>query len=62
MPGTKPHTDLDRKSGTLSDKLSDTKGMIRPSGTIDPAMRKPAPRIGSMPVIKPKDVGGATAK
>ena len=61
-PGTAPRTNLDQESGTLSDKLSESKGVIKPSGTVDPAIQKPTPQAGSMPVIKPGDVGGSTAK
>lgn len=59
---TAPKTDLDTKSGTLSDKLSDTNGVIRPTGDVDPAMHKGAPQSGSMPVIRPGEVAPGTAK
>lgn len=49
-------TDLDGKPGTLSDKLGASDGVIKPSGDVDPAMRKDAPQTGTTPVIKPKDV------
>ena len=61
-PGTAPRTNLDQKSGALSDKLSDTKGVITPSGEIDPNINKATPQTGTTPVIKPGDVGGGTAK
>ena len=61
-PGTAPSTSLDAKSGTLSDKLGDTNGVIAPSGDVDPAMHKPAPETGTMPVIKPGAVTDGTAK
>jgi hypothetical protein len=48
-----PNTDLSKKSGTLSDKLNDSNGVIHPQGGIDPAMRKPAPATGALSVIKP---------
>ncbi len=51
-----PPTDLNGKSGTLSDKLGDSNGVIKPSGDVDPAMNKDAPQTGTTPVIKPKDV------
>ncbi len=51
-----PRTDLDSKPGTLSDKLSDTNGVIKPTGDVDPDMHKAAPQAGSMPVIKPGQV------
>lgn len=55
-PTPAPSTNLDSKSGTLSDKLSDTNGVIKPTGDVDPAMHKPAPQTGAMPVIKPGQV------
>lgn len=61
-PGTAPHTNLDQQSGTLSDKLNDTNGVIAPTQPTDPGMQKPAPQTGTMPVIKPGDVGGGAAK
>ena len=51
-----PKTDLDAKPGTLSDKLSDTNGVIKPTGNVDPDMHKAPPSTGSMPVIKPGQV------
>ena len=51
-----PSTDLDSKSGTLSDKLGQTGGVIKPGGDVDPAMRKPAPQTGATPVVKPRQV------
>ncbi len=57
-----PKTDLDSKPGTLSDKLSDTNGVIKPTGDVDPDMHKAAPQTGSMPVIKPGTVAPGTAK
>lgn len=53
---TAPATDLDAKPGSLSDKLGDTHGVIRPTGDVDPAMPKPAPQTGTMPVLKPGQV------
>jgi hypothetical protein len=40
---------------TLSDKLDDCNGVIRPSVGMDPGIAQPAPdpRPGDMPVIKP---------
>ena len=57
-----PPTNLDGKPGTLSDKLGDTNGVIRPKGDVDPAIHKATPPTGTMPVIKPGQVppqGGA---
>lgn len=51
-----PPTDLNGKSGTLSDKLGGSDGVIKPSGDVDPAMNKDAPQTGTTPVIKPKDL------
>lgn len=51
-----PATSLDRKPGTLSDKLSGTGGIIKPTGDVDPDMHKPTPQTGTMPVIKPRGV------
>jgi hypothetical protein len=51
-----PPTNLDGKPGTLSDKLGDTNGVIRPEGNVDPAMHKATPPTGTMPVIKPGQV------
>lgn len=57
-----PGTNLDTKPGTLSDKLSDTNGVIKPTGNVDPAMHVPAPQTGTMPVIKPGAVDKGTPK
>ena len=51
-----PKTDLDAKPGTLSDKLSDTNGVIKPTGDVDPDMHKAAPQTGTTPVLKPGQV------
>ena len=61
-PGTAPRTNLDQKAGTLSDKLSETNGVIKPTGDVDPDMHVPSPQSGTTPVIKPGDIGGGTAK
>lgn len=56
-----PQTDVSRKAGTLSQKLSDTDGIIQPQGSIDPGIQKDAPAMGTMPVIPPPgSPGGAT--
>lgn len=52
-PTSKPQTDVGTKSGTLSDKLSDTGGVIHPQESVDPKIQKPAPATGNMPVIRP---------
>lgn len=51
-----PATDLDRKPGTLSDKLSGTDGIVEPTGDVDPGMHRPTPQTGTMPVIEPRQV------
>lgn len=51
-----PKTNLDAQPGTLSDKLSQTGGVIKPTGNVDPEMHKSAPQTGSMPVVKPGQV------
>ena len=40
-------------SGTLSDKLSNSKGVICPPAGIDPGLTVPPPGGGRMPVIPP---------
>ncbi len=57
-----PATTLDDKPGTLSEKLSNTNGVIQPKGDVDPAMHVPAPQVGTTPVIKPGAMGNGTAK
>lgn len=56
-----PNTDVGVSGGSLSDKLNATNGVIHPEGTVDPGMQKPAPAVGSMPVIPPPgSPGGAS--
>lgn len=50
---TVPNTDVGNGSGSLSDKLNATNGVIHPEGTVDPGMQKPAPATGTMPIIPP---------
>ena len=57
-----PKTDLSKKNGALSDKLSKSNGVIHPDGAVDPNMQKPAPATGTMPVIPPPDSSGAQPK
>ena len=59
---TGPATNLDAKPGTLSDKLSGTDGVIRPTGDVDPAMHKATPQTGTTPVIRPGEVAPQTGK
>jgi hypothetical protein len=46
--------------GTLSQKLNETNGVIRPEGNVDPGIRKPAPVPDphSTPVIPPPGTPG----
>lgn len=53
-----PKTDV-QGAGTLSDKLNASGGVIHPQGDVDPAMQKPAPATGTMPVIKPPGSPGS---
>lgn len=48
-----PNTDLSKQSGSLSEKLNRTNGVIHPEGAVDPKMDKPAPATGATPVIPP---------
>lgn len=40
-------------TGTLSDKLEDSEGVIKPPAGVDPEMHVPAPQTGSGVVIPP---------
>lgn len=56
--------DGDDTTGTLSDRLKDSRGMIAPPAGVDPGIRVPAPvpNPGTMPVIPPPGTpGGADA-
>lgn len=55
----KPATDVGAGQGTLSDKLSDTGGVIHPRDGVDPKMQKPAPSTGTTPVIRPPGSAGS---
>jgi hypothetical protein len=56
-----PNTDLSKQSGSLSDKLNRSDGVIHPDRAVDPAMQKSAPAAGAMPVIPPPgSPGGPT--
>jgi hypothetical protein len=55
-----PRTDLSNQSGSLSEKLNKTNGVIRPEGVIDAQMEKEAPHIGTTPVIPPP--GGSSGE
>ncbi|MHB2168435.1 hypothetical protein [Alsobacter sp. R-9] len=59
-----PLTREDDTTGTLSDKLKDSKGVIKPPPNMDPEIRVPAPvpNPGTTPVIPPPGTpGGADA-
>ncbi len=45
-------------SGTLSDRLSESKGVICPPAGVDPGMAAPPPGGGRMPVIPPPGTPG----
>ena len=57
-PDGVPDTDLSGKSGTLSDKLNSSNGVIRPEDNVDPDMSKRAPAQGATPVIPPPGTPG----
>ncbi|MDR3462842.1 MAG: hypothetical protein P4L76_11075 [Beijerinckiaceae bacterium] len=53
-----PDTDVAKKSGSLSDKLNSSNGVIHPQGVTDPTMQKPAIAHDPMPVIPPPSASG----
>ena len=57
-----PQTDV-QGQGSLSDKLSNSGGVIHPQNDVDPGIRKAAPDAGAsaMPVIPPTGTPGAPA-
>jgi len=60
-PISQPSSDSDVKTGrSLSNKLDESNGVIKPSGDVDPAMNKaaPVPNPNSTPVIKPPGTPG----
>lgn len=60
-PTAQTQTDVGSGNGTLSDKLSQTGGVIHPQQSVDPKMQKAAPATGTMPVIRPPgSPGGST--
>jgi hypothetical protein len=48
----------DRSANTLSDKLSESKGVICPPNGVDPKMAAPPPSGGNTPVIPPPGTPG----
>ncbi len=51
------------RSDSLSKKLSETNGVIKPTTDVDPGMKVPTPETShQMPVIPPAATGGGTAK
>jgi len=59
-----PLAPADETTGTLSDQLKNSRGVIAPPGNVDPDIRVPAPvpNPGTTPVIPPPGTpGGADA-
>jgi hypothetical protein len=50
------------KTGSITKKLDECGGVLQPPDVNDPALVKPAPDTGSMPVIKPGQVPDQTPK
>lgn len=44
---------------TLSDKLDQTNGVLKPPANVDPEIHKPTPNTGTMPVIPPPGTAGS---
>ena len=61
-PEATPKTDLSHQSGSLSEKLKQSNGVIHPEGAVDPNMEKEAPDAGTMPVIPPPGGSGGDAQ
>lgn len=59
-----PSTIQDGRSESLSNKLNQSDGVIKPRGDVDPGMATPAPvsHPNSTPVIPPSATGGENAK
>ena len=59
-----PSTIQDGRSDSLSTKLNQSGGVIKPKGDVDPGMATPAPvtHPNSTPVIPPSATGGENAK
>jgi len=59
-----PSTIQNGRSESLSSKLNQSGGVIKPTGDIDPGMKTPAPvaHPNSTPVIPPSATGGENAK
>jgi hypothetical protein len=59
-----PSTLQNGRSDSLSTKLNQSNGVIRPRGDIDPGMKMPAPADGATttPVVPPSATGGENAK
>ena len=56
-----PPSDVSRQSGTLSDKLNTTSGVIHPEGSVDPGMQKTPSATGAMPVVPPPGSPGGNS-
>ncbi|TXM67832.1 hypothetical protein [Methylobacterium sp. WL120] len=56
----RPNADAPPNDSTLSDKLRQSDGVIKPPGNAAPGMvvEPPNPNAGSMPVIKPGELPG----
>ena len=54
----------DGRSESLSKKLSNSGGVIKPRGDVDPGIKVPVPdaQLHTMPVIPPAATGGDSAK
>ncbi len=59
-----PSTIQGDRSDNLSGKLSQSGGVIKPTGNVDPRIQTgaPTPRPNTMPVIPPSATGGQNAK
>jgi len=60
-PISQPNSDQDLKTGrSLSQKLDESNGVIKPGGDVDPGINKaaPVPDPNSTPVIKPPGTPG----
>lgn len=56
-----PPSDVGSRTGTLSEKLNATSGVIHPRGGVDPSMPETPPDTGTMPVVPPPgSPGGRT--
>ena len=63
-PQDAPSSVQNGRSDSLSNKLNQSSGVIKPTQDVDPGMQTPAPvaRPNSTPVIPPSATGGQNAK